>query len=78
MVELSIGIAGLRTAVITRDPDVATVVRDWLLGHGAISTSVPVGLSGSEADKIVALFGVSSLSDPVTSVSGLESKLRPT
>jgi len=26
--ELSIGIAGLRTAVITRDPDVATVVRD--------------------------------------------------
>src|SRR5206468_2466956 len=28
VVELSIGIAGLRTAVVTRDPDVATVVRD--------------------------------------------------
>jgi len=28
VVELSIGIAGLRTAVITRDPDVAGVVRD--------------------------------------------------
>jgi hypothetical protein len=56
--------------------DVAIVVRDWLLGHGAISTSVPVGLSGSEADKIVALFGASALSDPITSVSGLESKLR--
>lgn len=32
MAELSIGIAGLRTAVITRDPDVATVVRDRFKG----------------------------------------------
>ena len=28
VIELSIGIAGLRTAVVTRDPDVARVVRD--------------------------------------------------
>jgi len=56
--------------------DVATVMRDWLLGYGAIGAVAPVGLNGSEADAIKALFGVASLSDPVLSVVGLEGKLR--
>jgi len=56
--------------------DVAIVLRDWLLGSGAIGTSAPVGLTQSEEQALQQLFGVASLDEPVSNVSNLAGKLR--
>lgn len=56
--------------------DVVVVMRDWLLGHGGVSSTTPVDLMGSEAAALASYFGVASLADPVSGVAGLGDKLR--
>ena len=56
--------------------DAAITMRDWLLGYGGLGASAPQGLGQTERDALLAFFGVASLSDPLTSVTGLETKLR--
>ena len=56
--------------------EVAIVVRDWLLGHGGIGSTAPVGLSMTEEDTIAALFGVGSINANIQSVANLEDRLR--
>jgi hypothetical protein len=56
--------------------DVGIALRDWILGHGALGNAAPVGLSATEEEALRTIFGVASLSDPVSGVSGLSGKLR--
>jgi hypothetical protein len=56
--------------------DVVTVMRDWLLGNGGVSSAAPVDLTGSEAAALASYFGVASLADPVSSVTDVASRLR--
>lgn len=56
--------------------DLVVVLRDWLLGYGGIGSGAPVGMSGSEASALASYFGIANLSDPASTVSNLESKLR--
>ena len=56
--------------------DVAMVIRDWLLGYGSIGAIPPVGLAGAEVDALKTHFSVAALSDPVSGVADLETKLR--
>lgn len=56
--------------------EVAIVLRDWLLGHGGIGSTAPVGLSMTEQEAIAALFGVGSINSSIQSVANLEDRLR--
>jgi len=65
VVELSIGIAGLRAAVVTQDPKVARVVRDRFKGFDSsgpadwrIEISLPPGSLPSSGDVVVKRDGV--------------------
>jgi hypothetical protein len=47
--------------------DVVVLTRDWLLGNGAIDTTTPVDMTGSEEAALAAYFGV-ALSQPASAV----------
>jgi len=56
--------------------DVVTAMRDWLMGYGGISTNTPVGLASNEQDMLKTHFGVAALTDPISGVADLDTKLR--
>lgn len=56
--------------------DVIVVLRDWLLGHGAIGNSAPVDLSIAETQALIAYFGVPALNAQASTVTDLGQKLR--
>jgi len=56
--------------------DVSITMRDWLLGYGGLGSTPPQGLAQSERDALQAHFGVAALSAQVSTVTGLEAKLR--
>jgi hypothetical protein len=56
--------------------DISITMRDWLLGYGGLGSTPPQGLAVSERDSLAAHFGVATLSAPLSTVTGLEGKLR--